>query len=56
MKKILSMFLVIVMCFAFVGCGGGEDANPERKTIMIAEKLKPLMASVTHGKLKDNGS
>lgn len=29
MKKILSMLLVIVMCFAFVGCGGGEDANTD---------------------------
>ena len=29
MKKILSMFLVIVMCFAFVGCGGDEDANTD---------------------------
>ena len=29
MKKILSMFIVIVMCFAFVGCGSGEDANTD---------------------------
>ena len=52
MKKLLSMLLAMCMIFAFAACGQtGNDVDDTDYSTMTIEELKPLLKTVTDGKL-----
>lgn len=52
MKKLLSMLLVLVLALSlFAGCAASQEADDTDYASMSLEELKPLLQTVTSGKL-----
>ena len=49
MKKILSLFLVLGLCFGLTGCGGND--NSKKETPKKEEKVEKPLDLLVHGLL-----